>query len=118
MTRMCLVAIVLLIAVAPTVCQLYPPLFIPRPIYYSPPISPHMPMAAPVPMYQPAIQPAPMYNYYGAYGLGYGQTQPYSMHPAIYGYGMAQQQKADGPIKKFMRGAAEGMLIGSMGWIG
>ncbi|XGW03058.1 hypothetical protein V3C99_014787, partial [Haemonchus contortus] len=35
-----------------------------------------------------------------------------------YAYGYAPQQKPDGPLKRFLRGAADGFMLGTMGWLG
>ncbi|ETN68775.1 hypothetical protein NECAME_15641 [Necator americanus] len=55
---------------------------------------------------QPMLAPIPLQQQY-PYGYGgYG------------GYGGYATQKPDGPLKRFFKGAADGFMLGSMGWLG
>ncbi|VDL74374.1 unnamed protein product [Nippostrongylus brasiliensis] len=67
------------------------------------------------------MQPMPQYGQpvpQMGHPMGTTLVQAMSVQQAYpYGYGY-QQQKTEGPLKRFLRGAADGFMLGTMGWMG
>lgn len=59
------------------------------------------------PMGSSFMQSIPMQQDY-PYGYGYQQQQQQQL----------QQPRPEGPLKRFLRGAADGFMLGTMGWLG
>ncbi|WKY11378.1 hypothetical protein Q1695_003162 [Nippostrongylus brasiliensis] len=136
--------LLLFIGVVSTHAQLYPTLMQPRPIYLPSHLHQHLQFAGTVPVYE-AVMPAQPQQTFVATSTApvstspiymqpmpqYGQPVPQMGHPIgttlvqamsvqqayPYGYGY-QQQKTEGPLKRFLRGAADGFMLGTMGWMG
>ncbi|EYC05018.1 hypothetical protein Y032_0084g1733 [Ancylostoma ceylanicum] len=139
--------LLLLVAVlaAATRAQLYPTLIQSRPVYLPSNLPPHLQLAGAVPVYEPAYQspppqvigtsvapqplvvqpvPAPMVSSVGPQLVQTAAPQPLlqamplqQQYPYGYGYGYPTQ-KPDGPLKRFFKGAADGFVLGTMGWLG
>ncbi|KAL6741946.1 hypothetical protein Aduo_015151 [Ancylostoma duodenale] len=141
--RFLLVAVLAATAIA----QLYPTLIQSRPVYLPSNLPPHLQLAGAVPVYEPAypnppphvistsvapqpvvVQPVnaamPMVSSVGPQLVQTAAPQPLlqpmplqQQYPYGYGYGYPTQ-KPDGPLKRFFKGAADGFVLGTMGWLG
>ena len=76
-----------------------------------------VPVAA-YPSYPVGVGYPSSYGMGGMGGIGAGMPMNYGTYPQQTGYPVYEIYRPEGPMKRFWKGAADGVIQGSLGWLG